>query len=111
MRGEYSQIWLAQLSPAVANEQGGLRPVVVISGEDFNIMPIRHAIVVAVTTRDRGLAHHVQMNGDTGLKRPSWAMAETPRAVSTTRFAKRIGWAAPDTMQSLADWLDFFTTQ
>ena len=109
MRVEYGQIWMADLSPTVANEQGGYRPVVVTSGRHLNNLPISHAIVVAVTSRSRGLSHHLPLGQGTGLVKPSWAMAETTRVVSTTRFDGRIGWADASTMEELANWLEIFT--
>jgi mRNA interferase MazF len=109
MRIAYGQIWMADLSPTVANEQGGYRPVVVVSGARYNKMAIEHAIVAAVTTRDRRLEHHVKLGQETGLPRPSWVMAETLRAVSTTRFDEQVGWVAPDTIDLLAGWVEYFT--
>jgi mRNA interferase MazF len=106
---EYGQIWTADLSPTVANEQGGYRPVVVVSGANFNGMSINQAMVMAITTRDRRLPHHVAMDQKSGLHKPSWAMAETVRAVSTTRFDRHVGWAESEVMRLLAGWIEFFT--
>lgn len=91
------QIWLADLDPTVANEQSGIRPVLVVSTNTYNRWPIRHAIIAPITTRDRGLAHHVEVVGS-GLDHASFAMPEGARAVSTKRFKRLLGQVEPDTL-------------
>jgi mRNA interferase MazF len=108
MKADYGQIWFADLDPVRFNEQGGKRPVVVASGGVLNTMPIRHAYVVPLTTRNRGLPHHVEVSGF-GLERPSWAMPEALSGLSAERFIKYLGWASPDTMADLDEWIDLFT--
>lgn len=42
-----------------------------------------------MTTRDRGLPHHIAIGStESGLKQPSWARTEDIRAISTTRFTR-----------------------
>ena len=106
----HGQIWSVSLDPTVANEQGGTRPCLVVSADQFQAMPIRQAIVVPLTTRERGLPHHIRVADDGGLNRPSWAMCEAIRAVSTERFGRMIGTASPATLHAVSDqlglWLD-----
>lgn len=101
-------IWSVTLDPAIANEQRGVRPCLVVSTARFNALPIRQAIIVPLTSRERGLPHHVPV-ADHGLDRPGWAMCEGLRAVSTRRFGRRIGAADERTMglvtEQLARWL------
>ncbi|MGQ0625361.1 MAG: type II toxin-antitoxin system PemK/MazF family toxin [Sporichthyaceae bacterium] len=99
-RGE---IWTVGLDPTVANEQGGVRPCVVVSAARFSRLPIAQAIVVPLTSRDRGLAHHISVLDDGGLTRPSWAMCEAVRAVSVQRFGTLIGRAEPTTIRALSE--------
>jgi mRNA interferase MazF len=47
------------LDPTVANEQRGTRPCVVVSTDRFNTLPIRQALAVPLTTRERGFPHHI----------------------------------------------------
>jgi len=98
------------LSPIVANEQAGTRPCLVVSSDRFNALPIRHAIVVPLTTRERGFPHHIALGDDGGLSRSSWAMCEAARAVSTQRFGRLVGAASAATLEAvtrqLALWLD-----
>lgn len=102
MRIAYGQVWSVTLDPTVANEQAGTRPCVVVSADRFNSLPIRHAIIVPLTTRQRDLPHHVAVIDDGGLDRPSWAMCEAVRALSTRRFQRLIGIASSDTVDAIA---------
>lgn len=110
MRVQRAQIWLVTLDPTVANEQAGTRPCVVISTDRFNSLPIRQAIVVPLTTRERGFPHHIRVGDDGGLPRVSWAMCEAARALSTRRFGRLIGTATEQTVDAITDqlalWLD-----
>src|SRR6266568_6145116 len=97
MKIEYGQIWFADLEPTRFNEQGRSRPVLVASGAVLNDLPIRHAYVVPITTKDRRLLHHIEVSGS-GLHAKSWAMPEYQRSLSTYRFMKHLGWASSETM-------------
>ncbi len=80
------QVWWINLDP-VANEQAGRRPVVIVGSDDHCQFPIDLALVVPLTTHDRGLPQHVRIApSSSGLDRTSWALTETIRAVSTTRL-------------------------
>lgn len=84
------QLWLADLDPQAGNEQGGLRPSIVVGSELHCGFPIGMAILVPVTTRYRGLPHHVAItSAESGLNRPSWARTDDIRALSTERFRSR----------------------
>jgi len=66
------------------------------------------ALVVPLTTRDRGLDHHVRLSpGTSGLPRPSWARTEEVTAVSTERFTQDapMGTATREEVEALSDWL------
>ena len=111
MRVSRGHIWSVQLDPTVANEQRETRPCLVVSADRFNALPIRQAIVVPLTTRDRGFphhvaVHHVAVHDDGGLTRPSWAMCEGVRTVSTQRFGRLVGSADPVTTDAVLDQLD-----
>ncbi len=98
-------IWSVALDPTVANEQRGTRPCIVVSGDRFNAMPIRQVIVVPLTSRDRGIPHHIAVEDDGGLSRPSWAMCEAVRAVSMQRFGLLISTAATMTLGQVIEQL------
>ncbi|WP_199757722.1 type II toxin-antitoxin system PemK/MazF family toxin [Micromonospora sp. Llam0] len=66
------------------------------------------AIVVPLTTRDRGLDHHVRIDSpESGLTRPSWARTEDITAVSTQRFRRTqpLGTASASEVARLSEWL------
>jgi mRNA interferase MazF len=95
------QIWSVRLDPAVANEQAGTRPCIVVSADRFNALPIRHCLVVPLTSRDRRLPHHIAVIDDGGLTRPSWAMCEAVRSVSARRLGAVIGSADRATTEAV----------
>ncbi|MGI8855296.1 MAG: type II toxin-antitoxin system PemK/MazF family toxin [Thermomicrobiales bacterium] len=103
MRGE---VWLAMLDPVVENEQGGIRPVVIVSRDSLNQGGAGLVIAVPMTTRERGLAFHVPVTPpDGGLRRRSFAKCEDIRSLSVTRLIERWGDISPDTMLVLDDRL------
>lgn len=53
------------------------------------LVPIDIAIVVPLTSRGRGLEHHVRIDSvESGLARPSWAHTEDITAESTRHFRR-----------------------
>jgi mRNA interferase MazF len=85
-------ITFAKPEPTVGREQAGWRPVLVVSSAEFAHFIPGLVIAVPLTTRDRGLPHHVPVTGDAaGLKNPTWALSEQVRAVSTDRLRKPVG--------------------
>jgi len=100
-RPRSGDIWLTDLSPVVANEQSGIRPCLVISADTYNSTPLRHVIVAPLTTRARGLPHHVLVENDGALDLPSYAMPEYSRAISTHRLQRYFGRAERDTVAAV----------
>lgn len=105
MRVAHGQVWSVKLDPTIATEQRGTRPCVVVSIDRFNTLPIRQAIVVPLTTRERKLPHHIAVADDGGLNRPSWAMCEAIRAVSLERFGQLISTTTSATLAEITDQL------
>jgi mRNA interferase MazF len=102
------QVWLVDFGQPIGHEQGGLRPAVVVGSATHCRFPIDMALVAPMTTRDRGLDHHVRIDSsESGLDRPSWVRTEEITAVSTQRFArsKPIGTASPAEIAGLRVWL------
>jgi mRNA interferase MazF len=84
------QVWMADLSPVMGSEPAGRRPVVVVNSPFYATFPIPMAIVVPLTTRARGLPHHVPVSSaQSGLKRRSWARTDDVRAISEQRLTGR----------------------
>ncbi|GIG69356.1 type II toxin-antitoxin system PemK/MazF family toxin [Phytomonospora endophytica] len=81
------EVWYVDLGEPVGHEQGGSRPGVVVGSALHCRFPIQMAIFVPLTTTDRGLTHHVPVfSPDSGLAKPSFAMTEQPRTLSTDRL-------------------------
>jgi mRNA interferase MazF len=92
------------LDPVAPGEQGGTRPTLVVSTTAFNAWPVGLVLVVPLTTRERGFAHHVAVDAGE-LERASFAMPEYVRSVSQRRLRRRLGTAAPATVTAVDDWL------
>jgi mRNA interferase MazF len=91
VRGELYQ---ANLDPISGSEQGGTRPVLIVSRDALNAnAPI--VIVVPLTSREnkkRLYPTHVEIPaGEAGLSKNSVALCEQVRAISKNRLTKRIG--------------------
>ncbi len=102
------QVWLVDFGQPTGHEQGGLRPAVVVGSPAHCRFPIGMALVVPLTTRDRGLDHHVRIDSpEAGLNRPSWARTEEITTVSTQRFARSapLGTASETEITELSEWL------
>ena len=61
-------------------------------------------MVVPITTRERGFAHHIRVVGG-GLERASFAMPEYLRSIAQRRLRRRLGTAEASTMVAVDDWL------
>src|ERR1035437_1572746 len=74
-------VLLCDLNPVAGREQGGIRPVVVVSHRRYSVIPGLF-LAVPLTRRDRDLDHHIEVPADavTGLKQVSYAMTEQVRA-------------------------------
>jgi mRNA interferase MazF len=102
------QVWLADLGEPAGSEQGGRRPAVIVGSEDHCRFPIGMALVIPLTTKDRGLPHHVPIRSpEAGLKQPSWARTEDIRAVSTGRFTRPapLGRLSDSEIQQVRVWV------
>jgi mRNA interferase MazF len=99
-------VWVAS-DAVVGREQAGRRPAVVVSGVDYLDIVDPLAIVVPVTTVDRGWPNHVSIPGG-ALPEPSWAMTEQVRTVSRDRIVARAGRVDPATLAALRGWIRDF---
>ena len=89
---EIGEVFLADFGEPVGHEQGYRRPAVVISPAQFNIMGSRLAVVVPLTTTDRGLPHQIRVDYlRANLDRPSLAKCEDVRSISQKRLIRFIG--------------------
>jgi mRNA interferase MazF len=100
-RGE---VYIGDPDPVVGHEQGGRRPVLVISTSAMNQTAATLAIAVPLTTTNRGNELHVRVEPPQGgLKRVSFAMPEMVRSMSLDRLGRRIGFVSPDTVEAVSE--------
>lgn len=102
------QLWIVDFGIPAGHEQGGVRPAVVAGSPGHCAFPIDLALVVPLTTRDRGMRHHVRIASESsGLHSPSWARTEEIKCVSTARFSHStpIGKASEEEIVELRKWL------
>ncbi|MPZ52950.1 MAG: type II toxin-antitoxin system PemK/MazF family toxin [Acidimicrobiia bacterium] len=95
-------IWYAKPDPTVGREQTGRRPVLVVSSSDFarNIPDL--VVAVPLTSRDRGLRHHISVVGDdTNLESETWALCEQVRAISRSRLDRMVGTVDRATLEAV----------
>src|SRR5262249_43287658 len=103
------EIWLAQLDPVVGHEQGGRRPVVVISSNGFHALPIDMVVVVPLTSHDRGLVTQPRIsNPRSGLSRASFARPEDMRAIDANRLQRRLGEVSSDELAEIRKVVRYF---
>lgn len=96
------EIWLADLDPVRGHEQGARRPVLVVSIDAFNRLPLGLAIVVPLTSKLKGFPFHVELKPpEAGTKVPSWVKCEDVRSISTERLIKRWGIVSPATLSKV----------
>lgn len=90
-------------------EQGGVRPVVVVSHHRYAVIPGLF-LAVPLTSRDRGLAHHIEVPADDGtaLKQVSFAMTEQVRAMSDRRAGRQLGRVSSETLAAISRYLHLF---
>lgn len=96
-------VWLVDLEPTIGNEQGGHRPVIVVSSDGYNRRRVRVVVVVPLTRTDRGYPTHLPLAaGNGGLDYHSFAMTEQIRVASLERFGRWLGRMDRETMDRLS---------
>ncbi len=103
-----SLVW-TDLDPVLGREQAGRRPALIVASTQYLEQADTLAIIVPVTTKDRGWPNHVLLRGEhLGLTRPSYAMTEQIRTITRDRFRGVIGSADASTMKDVDMWLRDF---
>ena len=100
-------VW-ADLGDSSGREYAGRRPLVVIAGEEYLEIVDTLAIVVPVTTRDRGWSNHVRLAGPAGLDAPSFAVTEQPLKVSRARLLAVAGRVDDACLGEIRGWVRDF---
>jgi mRNA interferase MazF len=110
VRPSRGEVWMADPARDVmGHEQLGRRPVLIVSADRFNDAsgaPWPLAIVVPITTRDRGIALHLPIQPpEGGLRQASVLLPEQLYAADQRRLAERWGRVSEATMRSVEDRL------
>jgi mRNA interferase MazF len=92
------EIWIVDLSPVVGQEQGGVRPALIISEDGFNRSQAELVTIAPITTTSRRLIAHVCVDPpEGGLAKPSFIMTDQVRTISKLRLGQRLGVISPKT--------------
>ena len=103
------EIWLAELDPTVGHEQGGRRPVVVVSANGLHALPINMVVVVPLTSHDRGLVTQPRVDGPrSGLRQASFARPEDMRAIDADRLQRRLGNVSNEDLAEIRKVMRYF---
>ncbi|MGB5179268.1 MAG: type II toxin-antitoxin system PemK/MazF family toxin [Gammaproteobacteria bacterium] len=103
LRGD---IYWADLNPVIGSEQGGFRPVLILSHNIFNDRS-GTVIAIAITSQPQRAAFPLTLElSDTKLPNKSWAKISQVRTLSTRRIGKKIASASPEELVSIIDGLN-----
>lgn len=103
LRGE---IWLVDLNPVRGREQAGKRPSLVVSVDLFNQGPSGLAVVLPITSKNKKIPFHVEVNPpEGGLREQSFIKCEDVRSISLERFSEKWGILEPTTMTMVEERL------
>ena len=103
LRGD---IYWADLNPVRGSEQAGLRPVVILSQEIFNLRS-GTIIAVAVTSQPQlaGFPLTIELSVPS-LPKKSWVKISQIRTLSVERLGKRIGTVTPEELDQIVEGLN-----
>lgn len=83
------QTWWVDFDPQLGREQAGRRPAIVVGSPFHNALATPLALVIPVTSTNRGLPYHVPVSIQRG--RTSYALTEQVTACDHERFDDQIG--------------------
>jgi len=103
------EVWDVEFDPVIVHEQGGRRPALVISNDQFNDTPNGLCIVVPITSTNRGIRLHVPIDPpEGGLTSRSVIMPEQEKPVSVLRVKKYRGVVAEGTLRRVQALVGMF---
>lgn len=103
LRGD---IHWADLNPVIGSEQGGLRPVLILSHNVFNEKS-GTVIAVAMTSQPQKAGYPLTMElANSELPKKSWVKISQIRILSTKRIGKRIAKASDEELANIIDGLN-----
>ena len=103
LRGD---IYWADLNPVIGSEQGGLRPVLVLSHNVFNDRS-GTVIAVAITSQSQRAGYPLTLElSDPQLPKKSWVKISQVRILSIKRIGKKIAKASDEELALIIDGLN-----
>jgi mRNA interferase MazF len=103
LRGDV--VW-ADLNPARGHEQGGLRPVVVVSEDVFNARS-GTVIAMAITSQPQKAGFPLTLElTEAKLPKRSWVKISQVRTLSVQRLGKKLGQVSPEELDRLIEGLN-----
>jgi mRNA interferase MazF len=96
----------ADLNPVIGSEQGGLRPVLVLSHNVFNERS-GTVIAVAITSQSQRAGFPLTMElGSPTLPKKSWVKISQIRTLSVKRIGRKIAHASAEELSLVIEGLD-----
>jgi len=103
LRGD---IHWADLNPVIGSEQGGLRPVLILSQNVFNLRS-GTVIAVAITSQPQRAGFPLTFEiKDVKLPKQSWVKISQIRTLSIKRIGKKLGKASDEELACIIDGLN-----
>ncbi len=103
LRGD---IHWVDLNPVIGSEQGGLRPVLILSHNVFNERS-GTVIAVAITSQPQKAGYPLTMELESAeLPKKSWVKISQVRVLSTKRIGKKITKASDEELAAVIDGLN-----
>ena len=103
LRGD---ICWADLNPIIGSEQGGFRPVLILSHNIFNDRS-GTVIAVAITSQPQRAGFPLTLElSDTKLPKKSWVKISQIRTLSTKRIGKKIASSSAEDIVNIIDGLN-----
>ena len=93
-------VW-ADLEPVVGREQAGLRPVLVLSEEIFNLRS-ETVIAMAITSQPQRAGYPLTFPvNDSFFPKPSWVKIGQVRTLSVARLRQKMGRLSPESIDKI----------
>ncbi|MBN1613495.1 MAG: type II toxin-antitoxin system PemK/MazF family toxin [Deltaproteobacteria bacterium] len=99
-------IYWADLNPVIGSEQGGLRPVLILSHNVFNERS-GTVIAVALTSQPQRAGYPLTLElSEKNLPKKSWVKISQIRTLSIKRIGKKIATASDDQLSLIIEGLN-----
>ena len=99
-------IYWADLNPVLGSEQGGLRPVLILSEDVFNERS-GTVIAVALTSQPQRAGFPLTLElTDTSLPKKSWVKISQIRTLSVKRIGKKVAKVSEEELLSVIEGLN-----